>query len=455
MKYLATILTILLASATCFAQEKLKLPDVPKKEVEPKATLSPAAAAAFEFRGSAADQAMLANAISKFAFPWELMRPEMDKQGVKKIVVEYARLNDVEASALRERAALDGKQVRVFFHRSEVKPGMKVHAKAGIAGEASPGLLRVDNAYRGNQAETDLIVGSESAHEMDFFYLEPNKMHDPLNVLLYAPKKVGHPWWEIRSYSAEYFDLPGEKWMDGFQLAYGDLKVADDRWSSPLFTAAMAPKIREILKAERTDGGGIQPPPAGTAPVINSPLAVAAQVDAPFTYTITATNNPKLFAATNLPAGLTFSGSTISGKPTALGATTIALSAANDSGIGTASLVLTVSKTPVPPPSAADWVEFSVAGVVKKFELWPVGSKASAIKAREDQIKRLQDEIDGIKKLNEPAPEPPAKMPKGEPTMSYADWMRSWGIAADTRMTVAQASALAREYESLYGSSKP
>ncbi|MGH7995146.1 MAG: beta strand repeat-containing protein [Opitutaceae bacterium] len=85
--------------------------------------------------------------------------------------------------------------------------------------------------------------------------------------------------------------------------------------------------------------------PAGPVPEVTSALAASGMPNAAYTYTITATNQPTSFAATNLPAGLTLDAGTgvISGTPTAPAVTTVGLSAANGYGSGPLSnLTLTI-----------------------------------------------------------------------------------------------------------------
>lgn len=79
-------------------------------------------------------------------------------------------------------------------------------------------------------------------------------------------------------------------------------------------------------------------------PVITSALAVSAQVDAAFSYRITATNAPTSFDAANLPEGLgvdRISG-VISGTPRKAGTRSVVLSAANAGGTGTAAAAFSV-----------------------------------------------------------------------------------------------------------------
>ena len=80
----------------------------------------------------------------------------------------------------------------------------------------------------------------------------------------------------------------------------------------------------------------------GTPPTITSALVVGGSVGAAFSYTITASGSaPIIFGATNLPAGLTFSGNTISGTPTANALTKAVLTASN--GVGTDTKTLSIA----------------------------------------------------------------------------------------------------------------
>jgi hypothetical protein len=88
----------------------------------------------------------------------------------------------------------------------------------------------------------------------------------------------------------------------------------------------------------------IKPPP----PVITSSTTPTGQACVPFSYTITATNNPTSYGASGLPAFLTISGNTISGTPTAPGTYTFTVTATNAGGTGTATVTLTVGNAPTP-----------------------------------------------------------------------------------------------------------
>ena len=93
---------------------------------------------------------------------------------------------------------------------------------------------------------------------------------------------------------------------------------------------------------------------AGAAPVITSSTTATATIGQAFTYQIVGTNNPTSFEASGLPSGLTIDPSTgdISGTTNASAGTyAISLSATNDSGTGTATLMLTLAAAGQPIPA--------------------------------------------------------------------------------------------------------
>jgi hypothetical protein len=85
-------------------------------------------------------------------------------------------------------------------------------------------------------------------------------------------------------------------------------------------------------------------------PAITSALAATGTTGAPFAYQITATGNPSSYGATSLPAGLIVNTNSglLSGTLQATGATSVAISAANTSGTGSAVLVITATQQSPP-----------------------------------------------------------------------------------------------------------
>jgi hypothetical protein len=84
-----------------------------------------------------------------------------------------------------------------------------------------------------------------------------------------------------------------------------------------------------------------------SAPTITCGASTTGMKGVAFSYQITASNSPTSYGAKGLPAGLTVNSTTglISGTPTTTGTSTVALSATNGVGTGTANLTLTVIST--------------------------------------------------------------------------------------------------------------
>ncbi len=81
------------------------------------------------------------------------------------------------------------------------------------------------------------------------------------------------------------------------------------------------------------------------APVITSGATASGTQGQPFGYTITASNSPTSFGASNLPTGLSVNTSTgaITGTPTGSGTTAATISATNAAGTGSATLTITIA----------------------------------------------------------------------------------------------------------------
>ena len=80
------------------------------------------------------------------------------------------------------------------------------------------------------------------------------------------------------------------------------------------------------------------------APVITSPATAGGNDGSPFSYQITATNNPTSYGATGLPPGLAVSATSglISGTPVGQGTFTVTIRATNSTATATATLTITI-----------------------------------------------------------------------------------------------------------------
>lgn len=211
-----------------------------------------------------ADESRLLAPIKQIFFPWELLLPELNSSGVGKIRLEFADLSSygipVGLNGQVEEHVVDddGNVGHVMFNYHLPDDLHEAQEATTVAGLAWPGKVQVEQRYRDNQAVTNWILSAEIAHEVDYFYINPNGMRPALTALVHPDGPDNHPW-----FGGTYWEQVGEGWMAGLGVAY-DAGQPDQRFIH-VFTSEMASAIRDILKAPRTD---VQTPPAQPLPII-------------------------------------------------------------------------------------------------------------------------------------------------------------------------------------------
>lgn len=116
-----------------------------------------------------------------------------------------------------------------------------------------------------------------------------------------------------------------------------------------------------------------------SAPVLQGIYSASAYVDVPFTFTFSATQNPSIYNAVDLPAGLVYDGvTTISGTPTQPGIFNITITATNSLGTDTRTLVLQVvdqaAQNAIPLNVVVNKYANGLTGQPDKVELLVLGS---------------------------------------------------------------------------------
>lgn len=113
-------------------------------------------------------------------------------------------------------------------------------------------------------------------------------------------------------------------------------------------TPATAGTVHLTISATNADGTGSASLTItiSAVPVITSAATATAVLRQPFSYGITAVNQPASYSATGLRDGLTLNTATgvISGTPGTAGTVKLTISAANSAGTGSASLAITVTE---------------------------------------------------------------------------------------------------------------
>lgn len=102
------------------------------------------------------------------------------------------------------------------------------------------------------------------------------------------------------------------------------------------------------LNDVRLEFYGTRVAPLAAAPVVTSPAVAAGSQGRPFSYQITANNNPDSFAVTGLPAGFSLNTASgrISGSTAASGTINITVSATNTAGTGNQGVTLNIADDP-------------------------------------------------------------------------------------------------------------
>lgn len=118
-------------------------------------------------------------------------------------------------------------------------------------------------------------------------------------------------------------------------------------------------------------GHGTTTHAATAAPVITSPTTANGTVGVAFSYQITATEDPTSFSAVGLPSGLSLNATNglISGTPTTVGSTTVAIGASNAFGTGTGSVNITISGASGPPVISSPTTASATVGVAFSYQI--------------------------------------------------------------------------------------
>lgn len=148
--------------------------------------------------------------------------------------------------------------------------------------------------------------------------------------------------------SSSYFQQTKSNYSPGWENSGVEADPMLDRdyhpaASGPAATGAIDLSAKGWPGLDNAAYRGALAPLSGISPVITSALSAVGTIGAAFSYQISATNSPTSFNAAGLPAGLSVStGGLLSGTPTTAGTSSVAISASNASGTGSASLSLSV-----------------------------------------------------------------------------------------------------------------
>lgn len=237
----------------------------------------------FQINGTPEEQALIRQGLAKIHFPWDALRPALQQANLPKITIEFADLSSyglllTTIDDQRLQSAIIPPEERPHYHEgdesgedgsdhshilwSDQTAGLPEEGRHYVAGLAWHGKLQVEQKLFSDPTTAIVVLSSELAHEIDFFYCEPKNLHDALLDLLFSSQTHTKEWW-WGVYSTDYWGQPGESWMAGFGIAYLDGAQEDSRFTYQ-YHAAQAEPIRQILGLPRTDSNPPPPPPPPT-----------------------------------------------------------------------------------------------------------------------------------------------------------------------------------------------
>lgn len=225
---------------------------------------------------------------------------------------------------------------------------------AGGLTSGTYGLL----TYSGSLTNNGFTVGSRPAYAYSFqvdtssagqvnLRVEPAEPFQPAGLSAIADNKHVMLSWDSSHGATSYSVWRSSVSGSGYTLlttlsgtSFTDLSAVNGQTYYYVITASNDLGT-SVLSAEVV----ANPSPA---PRITSSLALTGTNGSPLAYQILATNSPTSFAATGLPSGLSLSTSTgaITGTPAVTGTFNINISATNELGTGSATLVVTLLPTP-------------------------------------------------------------------------------------------------------------
>ena len=184
--------------------------------------------------------------------------------------------------------------------------------------------------------------------------------------------------------SGTVITITGTNFTNGATVKFGNTPAASVTYNSDTSITVTAPAgLAGAVDITVTTTGGTSTTSAAdryiyqNAPVISSATTATTIQNAPFTYTIAASNTPTSFSANGLPSGLLLNASTgvISGTVATVGTTNIVIGATNAGGTDTATLALTVN--PPAPVINSALTATATAGVNFNYQITASNSPAS------------------------------------------------------------------------------
>lgn len=164
----------------------------------------------FSLSGSAAQQATVKAALARCSFPFERLKPGLQRAGISAVKISWQPMND-----------------------------------GGLGWASTDGQIAIKDTISGLQAQRTTIL--ELGHIVDFFYMTPN-MRKAVIKLWHPNLPDNHDWFV----STAYWDQNGEAYSALFLWAFTDEEMWFDAGYSHKPSKELASQLRAILLPDTT-----------------------------------------------------------------------------------------------------------------------------------------------------------------------------------------------------------
>lgn len=237
----------------------------------------------FKLTGTERQQQIVVDALNELKFPFnELQLPypptEIGWQNLN--AGQWLSADEVDSMGRKFDRLTGPKQPITGMTRDQEGQAVRLHGGVDhernyIYGVMYPGfgMIYIDNSLVDRPDAAISTVMAEIAHDVDYFHPKFQDWQRDEAGVEFSPKRrailalqeqdqeVGThkphaaTWWEVADYSAEYFKLPAEAFMQNFAISYSDrdLSTFFNGFGDHVIRKELAQQLIDILDIPRTD----------------------------------------------------------------------------------------------------------------------------------------------------------------------------------------------------------
>lgn len=247
----------------------------------------------FNLTGTTKQQFIVSAALEKIMFPWERLKLPNEpveigwtdlNNGMFKISQHDNGLPHVHTNNANPAAPGQVKKHEGEGHPEGDGPEPllgRLNGRLYILGVFYPGSGRiyVDNALVDYPELAQSTVSAEIAHSVDEFLPLTDQQRAQIMALMHPGGPDAHTWWEKVDYSAEYYSLIGESFMQAFTIAYSDMPFGNTDDFVHSLKYEQVPEFKKIVGIERTDLPAVPDPVPAQPPVQEPPTPAPVQYE--------------------------------------------------------------------------------------------------------------------------------------------------------------------------------